>query len=531
MKRSHFSLLLLVLVYGWAVYWVFTRSSPVIEERPITIRIAHWQIERGPPDGFAAVIKRYEELNPKVKVEQLLVPGAVYKQWLRTNLAGDTGSDIMEWGAWLAGQKDVPARYFVPLTAELEQPNPYNVGTSQEGIPWQDTFHDNLIGARRDSPDPGQIYAVTVTEVSVRLFCNAELLKKITGSTAAPKTYDDFRRILALTQAYARRTSQPINGLAGSRDNGLWITSAVFAGPLLALNYQFDDSGYLYLYNRQVLAAYLEGRWNFQRPEVKAGLQLVREVSQATKPGYLQLRRDDAMLEFFSGGALFLFTGTWDATTIKQTAPFPVTAMRLPPITPDDPEVGKYIMAVAGEGRGETAMAMYLNKTSSHPKEALDFLQFLTSVPGNQLFTDKSLWLPAINGVDVPDEIKPFRDYQLGYAIGQSPYNFIGSEVSMAWDSNFYELTGDQGSVDKFAAKLDQVMPQKIRMDLENEARNALLLVKPQDALIIAQANLVHESDEGLMHAQRWREMGAGQTMSEGLAFQMKLQLARSKLP
>jgi len=174
---------------------------------------------------------------------------------------------------------------------------------------------------------------------------------------------------------------------------------------------------------------------------------------------------------------------------------------------------------------------MYLNKTSSHPKEALDFLQFLTSVPGNQLFTDKSLWLPAINGVDVPDEIKPFRDYQLGYAIGQSPYNFIGSEVSMAWDSNFYELTGDQGSVDKFAAKLDQVMPQKIRMDLENEARNALLLVKPQDALIIAQANLVDESDEGLMHAQRWREMEAGQTMSEGLAFQMKLQLARSKLP
>ena len=117
MKRSHFSLLLLVLVYGWAVYWVFTRSSPVIEERPITIRIAHWQIERGPPDGFAAVIKRYEELNPKVKVEQLLVPGAVYKQWLRTNLAGDTGSDIMEWGAWLAGQKDVPAPYFVPRAA------------------------------------------------------------------------------------------------------------------------------------------------------------------------------------------------------------------------------------------------------------------------------------------------------------------------------------------------------------------------------------------------------------------------------
>lgn len=529
MKRKHLSLWLLLLVYGYATYWVFTRSSPVIEERPITIRVAHWQIERGPPDGFEAVIKRYEELNPQVNVEQLLVPGAVYKQWLRTNLAGETGTDIMEWGAWLAGQKDVPARYFVPLTAELEQPNPYNAGTSQEGIPWQDTFHDKLIGARRDSPDPGQIYAVTVTEVSVRLFSNAELLKTITGSTEPPKTYDDFRRILAQTQAYARRTGQPIHGLAGSRDNGLWITNTVFAGPLLGLNYQFDDSGYLYLYNRQVLAAYLEGRWNYQRPEVKAGLKLVREISQATKPGYQQLRRDDAMLEFFSGNAVFLFTGTWDATTIRRTAPFEVKAMRLPPVTPDDPEVGEFIMGIGGEGRGETAMALYLNRTSLHKKEALDFLKFLTSVPGNQLFTNESLWLPAINGVDVPEEIKPFREYQTGYAIGQAPYNMIGSEVSMAWDSNFHELTGEQGDVDKFAARLDEVMPEKIRMDLENEARNALLLVKPQDALIVAHASLADDSAEGRQHRTRQHEMEMGQTMSEGLAFQMKLQLERTK--
>lgn len=531
-KSIRLGLWIFILAYVVSVYWVFTKSDPLLDSRPITIRIAHWQIERGPPDGIDAAIKRYEELHPNIKVEQLQIPGAVYKQWLRTNLAGGTGADIMEWGAWLAGQKDVPARYFEPLTSELAKPNPYNAGTSQAGLPWEDTFHDKLIGARRDSPDPGQIYAATLTEVSVRLFCNRDLFREITGHDANFKSYDDFRRALLQIEAYARRTGKPLHGIAGSRDNGLWLTQAAWGGPLIGLSYQYDDAGYLYQYNREALAGYLEGRWNYHEPHVKAGLKIVRELSQAMKPGYLQLRRDDAMLEFFSGDAVFLFTGTWDATTIRRTAPFEISVMRLPPITPDDPEVGKYIMGIGGEGRGETSMAMYINKHSPHKQEAIDFLRFITSVPGNQLFTDKSLWLPAINGVKVPEEIKAFRSYQEGYALGQAPYDMIGSEVSMMWDRLFYNLTGETGSVDKFADALDAVMPKTIRIDLENEARNTLLLVKPQDGLIVANAQLADETsgDESATYRDRQHDMELGQTMSEGLAFQMKLQLARSTI-
>lgn len=523
------SLVLLVLAYGWSVWWVYTRSTPIAKERPITIRIAHWQIERGPPEGIEAAIKRYEELNPNVKVEQLLIPGAVYKQWLRTNLAGGTATDIMEWGVWLAGQKDLPARYFDPLTSELAKPNPYNAGTSQENFAWEDTFHDHLIGSRRDSPDPGQIYGVTLTEVSLRLFCNRELYREIMGEEPVFNSYDDFRQALRKIREYAQRTNQPIHGLAGSRDNGLWLTQSVWGAPLLALNHSFDDAGYLYLYNRQVLAAFLEGRWNYEDPHVLAGLKVVRELSQSMKPGYLQLRRDDAMLEFFSGNAVFLFTGTWDATTIRRTAPFEISIMRLPSILPDDPEIGRYVMGPGGEGMGETSMAMYINKASPHKKEAIDFLRYLTSVPGNQIFSEKSLWLPAINGAKIPEPIRNFRSYRQGFALGQAPYDLIGSEVSMQWDQNTHLLSGEQGSVEKFAAQLDRVMPQAIRTDLENEARNTLILVKPQDALIVAQANLANDAPDGAAHKQRQQEMEMGQTMSEGLAFQMKLQLERSK--
>ena len=177
-RRAKFGWVLLVGAYAASVFWFLTRAEPVIQRRDVTIYFAHWQIERGPPDGINAAIRRYEELNPRVHVVQLQIPGAtIYPQWMRSNLAGETGPDLMEWGAWLPGQKDIPARYFAPLTAELAKPNPYNVGTSQEKIPWQDTFHDKLLAPKRDSPDPGQIYGVNITESTLRLFCNVELMK------------------------------------------------------------------------------------------------------------------------------------------------------------------------------------------------------------------------------------------------------------------------------------------------------------------------------------------------------------------
>ena len=523
--RSRLSLVLLVVAYALASYWVFTRSEPVIREREVTIYFAHWQIERGPPDGIAAAIKRYEELNPRVRVVQLQIPGAtIYPQWMRSNLAGETGPDLLEWGAWLPGQKDIPARYFTPLTAELAKPNPYNRGTSQEKIAWQDTFHDKLLAPKRDSPDPGQIFAVNITGCTVRLFCNVELMKQIMGKVVVPRNFDDLRKILAQVKEYSRKTGRPVSGLAGSRDTTRAVAETVFVAPLIGVNQRLDDAGILYLYNRQMLAAYLAGRWRYSEPAVLAGLQLVREATNSMKPGFIQLRRDDAMLEFLRGQALFFFYGTWDATSLRRLAPFKIQPMRLMQAMPDDPEVGRFVVGQGGEGIGETAVSMYLNKASRHPAEALDFLKFLTSVPGNQLFTDASLWLPAVNGVNVPAEIRNFRDYQEGLSFGQAPYDAIGTEVSREWDQNFFHLAGENGSAEKFAAAMDAVAPAAVRADLEAELRATLVLVKPQDPVIVGWAGLAGEKAK-----TRREESETSQTMSEGLALQMQLQLEATK--
>lgn len=526
--RNRIGLGLLLVGYLAAVVWVYTRSGPLPDKRPVTLRFAHWQIEAGPPDGIAAVIKRYEELNPRVRIEQQLVPGAVYKQWLRSNLAGGTGADLIEWGPWLEGVRDVPARHFVPVTEHLKRPNPYNRGTPLADVPWSQTFIDGLAGQRIDSPDPGQVYGVTLTEVSLRFFCNQELLRDVTGSDAVPQTFAELREVFDRLPAYSRRVGRPVMGLAGARDNAQWLLDFLLNGTSMRLNFSLDDSGYLALYNRQLLGAYLNGRWSFSRPEVQAGFALLREVAQHMKPGFLQVTRDEATREFLGGDALFIFAGTWDATSLRRLAPFTVTALRFPQPTLDDPVVGRYLMGRTNDGGGITAMAMHLSKHSRHPAEALDFLHFVTSVEGMQLFTDHSGWLPSVRDVKIPAEIESFKGRQDGFA-SANPYTLIGSNVSMLFARNLHLLLGERGTTEGFTAELDRVMPDAVRADLNTELRSTLTTLKSQELRLFAQANLAADPAAGTAPREEWLTLESGQTLSEGFALEMAANLTATQ--
>ncbi|MBS0631699.1 MAG: extracellular solute-binding protein [Verrucomicrobia bacterium] len=523
-KRGWIGLGIIIGGYLVAAGWVWTHSAPLIPDRPVTIRIAHWQVEAGPPDGMDAVIKRYEQLNPRVRVLQQLIPGIVYKQWMRTNLASGSGADIIEWGAWLEGVRDVPARYFEPVTEALGQPNPYNKGTVLEKTPWQKTFKDNLQGSRNDSPDPGQIFGVTMTECSVRLFCNRQLLREATGSEHVPQTFDEMRKIFLQLDAYSQRTGHRVMGIAGAKDNAEWLLQYLLMDTTLGLNFSIDDSGMLSMYNRQVLAAYLDGRWNWSRPEVRAGLELLRDVGRHMKPGFLQLQRDEATREFLAGDALFIFTGTWDATSLKRLASFEVGALRFPQPAKDDPIAGPYLIGRFQDGGGVTAMAMHLTKNSAHKAEALDFMRFMTSLEGQQLFTDGSGWLPATLEVKIPPAIQSFVSPLDGYTMCQ-PYSIIGSTVTMEFERNLHLLLGQNGSVDRYVAELDRVMPAAVRADLQTEVSSTLITLRAQDARMIAQARLSGPTQEGIYHAGQRALMESGQTLAEATTMQMMRQL------
>ncbi len=532
MMRRHASklgLAVAILAYLAATYWVFTRSAPIVSQRPITIRVAHWQIERGPPEGLEAVIRRFEELNPRVKVEQVLVPGGgpIYRQWLRSNLVGGTGVDLLEYGIWLDGLSDLPARYFAPITNEMLQPNPYNKGTPLEHVPWSETFTDGLIAQQVNAPVPGQFYAATLTEVSTRLFCNLALLREISGSDQMPHTIAEFRALAAKVRAYAARTGKPIYTLAGSRDNGNWMFQFLMQGAMMEVAQRNDRLGVLALNGWDLLGHYLEGRWTHDLPEARAGWELIREISANMKPGFLQSMRDAATQEWLRGDAVFIFAGTWDGTSLRTLASFPVEVIRFPQPTRDDPVIGKYFLGPFADGGGGTCMELYLNRQSRHPKEAIDFLRFMSSVEGNQLFTDHSGWLPATRGVKVPDAIKVYQTPKDSFTFGM-PITMIGSSVMALIDLNMYRLVGPQGSVDNFVSAVEAAMPEAARKDLEKEVSNRYLSVRPQDPQIMALTELSARHPEDRESMVSRERLESSQTQTEALILQMKLQLARA---
>jgi len=513
--------------YLLATWWVFTRSTPIVAERPVTLRVAHWQIERGPPEGLAAVIRRYEELNPRVKVEQVLVPGGgpIYRQWLRSNLIGGTGPDLVEYGYWLDGMTDIPARYFAPITDEMMRPNPYNRGTPLERMPWIDTFTDGLIIQQATAPVPGQFYAATLTEVSTRLFCNRDLLKEITGSTQTPRTLEELRAISAKVRAFAARTGRPIYTLAGSRDNANWLFQFLMQGAMMQRSMRNDRHGTLALNAWDELGHYLEGRWTYGSPEARAGLELMREISLNMKPGFLQSMRDAATQEFLRGDSVFIFAGTWDGTSLRSLATFPVDVIRFPQPTADDRVIGKYFLGPFADGGGGTCMELYLNKQTPHRAEAVDFLRFMSSVEGSQLFTDNSGWLPAVRGVKVPDAIKAYETPKDCFTLGM-PYTIIGSSVMSQLDLNMHQLSGPTGSVDKFVEAMSAVMPEAVRSDLRKEISNRYLAVRPQDVQITALAELARRRPGQADLPVSRERLESSQTQTEALLLQMERQLA-----
>lgn len=519
-RKMSWGLLIFALVYVAAIIWVFTKSIPLTDEREITIRIAHWQIELGPPDGIQAAIDRYMEINPNVRVKQVLVPSNVYRQWMRANFAGDSAPDIVEYGAWLDGLADLPVRYFDPLTEDLQEPNPYNKGTKLEGMPWLRTFDDELLEQRQNSPEPGQYYAVTLTRGSYRLFCNRELLKKITGSAELGSDFAAMRKLFAQTAAYDRS----IVPFAGSKDNALWIMAFYGGGVNNIVSQKLDEYGFLGQYPWQIQWQYLNGDWNYHEPSMKATFRLLQELDQQMRPGYLSVLRDEAVRQFLQGKALFLFAGTWEATSLRRLADFPVDAWRCPQPSKDDPVVGKYMLGHYADGNNITSFGLYLNKRSKHRAAAVDFLRFLTSYEGNKLFTDKSGWLPSVKTVPVAPEIASFVTPEDGYAyIG--PNIYVGGGTRSVFLKNLYLLTGPDGSADQFADALDREMPKAVRQSLAVTERAARWAVQPQDSRIVALGGLLDADPGDAKLKLRRQRLEAAQNQSEARALLIARQL------
>ncbi|MCU0791697.1 MAG: extracellular solute-binding protein [Opitutaceae bacterium] len=470
---------LLVAVFALAA-WRVAVPSAVEAERRTVIRIAHWQLEAGIRQGIDAVARAYEAMHPDVRIEQILVPERVYPTWLTTRLVGGTAPELIELVPNYSS--DRVARYFRPLGAEIDQPNPYNRGTALEALPWRNTFVDGLASGYHE--ELADYYGAGPFMGSRALFYNASMLREVTGVDAPPANFSELERVLSQLEDSMRGRNERIAGFAMHRASATALFNDLFAAQLQRLGTELSRGTGLPVTREEFYAAHLDGRWDFARPELKAALENLRELSASFPPGFTQLGREDASLSFVQGRALFFYSGTWDVTNLAAQVDFPVGVMRPLVPEPGHPRFGAGVLgALASEDRTGSP-AFSVTRDSPHAERAIDFLRFLTSDPGNRLFSEASGWMPSIVGVPGPSGLDELMVAGGGYPRGPSLLG--GPDTSMAFSHNLARLTGPGGDVDAFLEGFASDAAAAMRSDLNRSLRAGAEGLRRDDVAIIA---------------------------------------------
>jgi len=465
------------------ILWPKERGST--GEDVVTIRIAHWQLESGVREAINAMAREYEKLHPDVRIQQIPIPERIYPNWLITQLIGGTAPDIIQIG--MGSTEERIARFFVPITELVEQPNPYNKGTELEKVPMLNTFFDGMQGGYQETLL--EYYSVPLSGTSIRVYYNLALLKEITGSAKLPTSYRDFIDLCKATVAFAKANNRTIVPIAGSKYNGPLLMNALFASQTQKLMDQLSPTGTLIADTTLTMEWLAQNKWSPNSPEVLSGLTLMREVSEFLQPGFMQLQRDDATFYFVQGRSLMICSGSWDSTSIRSQSPFAVGVGRIPFPTPDDPEFGPFTKGRISEAGAVSAVSFGLTRSSENPAIAQDFLLFLGSQPANRVWTNVSRWIPAVVGVEPHPDAAPFQPLMDGYAPGfPLPNQANQPDSARIYNTNINDLFGPEGSPQKFANRLLEGNLEAQKSDLARLIRTTSMNSKRRDTVVAALA-------------------------------------------
>ncbi len=486
-SRKTVGFVLIGSAYLISTFIVLRRTTEEVRSDRVTIRISQWQLELGVREGIDTIIKRYEQLNPKVHVVQIAVPGSAYLPWVQTQMVGGTGPDIVEYSfPW-----PDTGRNFQPIDADVMQPNPYNKGTPLEGVAWKDTFIDGMISPDNFVQSLNAYYSVSMSTGVPRIAYNRQLLKTITGSDAPPHTYRELVGLADQIKAYSKAHGLNIAPLANSHDTHKGLTDGIMSGMCFYLYQRLDYRHRLKNDPSDLGMSYLRGEWSFDSPEVVAGLKALREYSEMCPPAFLQRLRETALIDFVSGRAVMIVAPAFEAGSLKEISPFPIGAFRYPYPREDDPVYGRYAKGPLSEGQVITGMPFYLNRMTRHRAEAIDFMRFMTSHEGSTIFTRLSNWMPVTIGVKASNYVAQFMPDPKGYtwyAGVTDPCQHVDSREYLF--NEMGALMNQDGNVDAYRKIVREGLGVRIRDDLRRDVIAGLQNIRSGDVAATAAVEL-----------------------------------------
>lgn len=507
----------LVVSFVFATYYVTSRA--VRRHSQITLRIAHWQLEGGIRNAFDALARDYEALHPGIRIEQLLIPERIYTSWGTTQVIGGVAPDLMEIGHSMGGPEVYS--YFLPITEETDQPNPYNAGTPLAGVPWRNTYTDTMDGFNNP-----ECYGASIFAATTRVYYNVNLLREITGSEEPPQTFEQLLALCAQVRAHAARTGRALVPLAGSRLYGIVMMDDLFRNQAQRLACEMNpglrfptDSSELYL-------AYLNRQWSLDHPGIRGGAELMRLISREMPPGFMQFGREDSLFYFVQGRALMLMAFSQDATGILGQVSFPVRVFRNPVPSPAATGFGANLLGPNAEGALNVYGAFGIPRSSPHPELALDFLRFLTSQAEDRKFARLSGSLPVIVGVEPEGFSKNFMPDGHGFPPGPT---LLSGNVGQLFLKHLHWLTGSQSSSDAYLQAIGRDLDAVMREDLEAGRRGLQRFVALNDTSIEATRQLMRCQAASATLSRKYQGLVENQNEQEATAYFSELRLQQAE--
>ncbi len=487
---------LLFLLSAGRALWLETRSSLVSNKT--VIRIGFGDSRPMGETALRAVAEDYMRLHPDITIEVNRVPHTIYLQYLRTQFTGQTAPDILQISSWFRGVTEMRDRYMLPLTRWLDEPNPYNAGTDIGATPWRKTFLGGLNNQASYSSDLRDYFGVSMMIATVRIFYNQDLLKEITGRTGPPSSFRDLLAMSREIQTYAQAHDHRIVPFAGCQLSAIFVMSPSFCAVNQELYQQLDRRRTLSLDQWDYAKTYLQNDWDFSTPSIRAGYELVRELGTYQKPGFMQLDGGDANFEFTQGRAVMFAAMAGDAVALESQASFGIGAFPIPAPTADDPAYGSSILGPVSELAHLTGFVLGVNKLTAHRKEAIDFLQYLSSHRGNEKFAELSGWLPAVEGAKIPAIAESHRPVLLGY-----PGRFWGEmngggDAKTMFKRNMHLLVSHEGSTEIFCNEMQRSYGPTMSRDLARHARETMRNVSRQESAILGSWQVSRRSADTL---------------------------------
>lgn len=468
---KYFALIMIALVYLWSMVAIAVYRAAEAPADAIVLRIGHWQLEASVREMFEEMAKQYREINPNVYIVQDAIPEMVYAQWATTQLMGGTAPDMLQVGGMIPHHLLVQYynRYCERLTPYVNEPNPYNKGTSLEGVPLRSTFKDGMRGAYVEEMQ--EYISIPLSQFGVRVFYNRDLLRELTGLDEAPREYRAFMAVCEEIKRHKDADGKPYIPIASSRYHlpmweGMMLDPLTFGIMRVA---DFNRDGFVG--NNELFVAFKTGRIDFMHPSIRLRFQMLWELSEQFQAGYTGLTRDEAVFLFAQERAVFMTTGTWDARSLQEQADgkFEIGVMDFPRPTRDDPEYGIVMEGPLYE-RVQGGFPFAIVRTSKHPEIALDFLLFLAGKRQNEELNRIVGWIPSVVDTELDPLLAAF-DPNLKGVYGNFNVN-LGGETWIRWLQLYSQFQIHQLSYEDLASTYEAFYKEYGLKDLNEQNKD-----------------------------------------------------------